>query len=119
ASALDALRCAARAVGSVTSSAIVRARGGAPIGIGAGQMSRVDSSCLAVHEARGTGHETLGSVLGSDAFFPFRDGVDQAAEAGVTAIVQPGGSVRDAEVVAAADEHNIAMVLTGQRLFRH
>ena len=116
---MEDLRFAWRAVGSVKSNAIVLVRGGATIGIGAGQMSRVDSSYLAVHKARGAGHETLGSVLGSDAFFPFRDGVDQAAEAGVTAIVQPGGSVRDAEVVAAADEHNIAMVLTGQRLFRH
>jgi phosphoribosylaminoimidazolecarboxamide formyltransferase / IMP cyclohydrolase len=72
-----------------------------------------------VHKARGAGHETAGSVLGSDAFFPFRDGVDHAAEAGVTAIVQPGGSVRDEEVIAAANERSIAMVFTGKRLFRH
>ncbi|HUR92832.1 MAG TPA: bifunctional phosphoribosylaminoimidazolecarboxamide formyltransferase/IMP cyclohydrolase, partial [Gemmatimonadaceae bacterium] len=65
------------------------------------------------------GHETAGSVLGSDAFFPFRDGIDQAAEAGVRAIIQPGGSVRDEEVIAAANEHGIAMVFTGQRQFRH
>ena len=108
-----------RAVASVKSNAIVLARDGATIGIGAGQMSRVDASFLAVHKARQAGHDPHGAVLGSDAFFPFRDGVDQAAEAGVTAIVQPGGSVRDAEVVAAADEHGIAMVFTGQRLFRH
>ena len=108
-----------RAVGSVKSNAIVLARGGATIGIGAGQMSRVDASFLAVHKARSAGHETAGAVLGSDAFFPFRDGVDQAAEAGITAIVQPGGSVRDAEVIAAADEQGIAMVFTGKRLFRH
>jgi phosphoribosylaminoimidazolecarboxamide formyltransferase/IMP cyclohydrolase len=108
-----------RAVSSVKSNAIVLARGGATIGIGAGQMSRVDAAFLAVHKARTVGHETQGSVLGSDAFFPFRDSIDQAAEAGVTAIVQPGGSVRDAEVIAAADEHNIAMIFTGQRLFRH
>ena len=95
------------------------ARDGATIGIGAGQMSRVDAAFLAVHKARAAGHETAGSVLGSDAFFPFRDGVDQAAEAGVTAIVQPGGSVRDAEVIAAANERGIAMVFTGKRLFRH
>ncbi|HVB30481.1 MAG TPA: bifunctional phosphoribosylaminoimidazolecarboxamide formyltransferase/IMP cyclohydrolase, partial [Gemmatimonadaceae bacterium] len=68
---------------------------------------------------RTTGHDTKGSVMGSDAFFPFRDGVDQAAEAGVAAIIQPGGSVRDAEVIAAADEHGMAMVFTGKRQFRH
>jgi len=89
------------------------------IGIGAGQMSRVDAAFLAVHKAATASHETAGSVLGSDAFFPFRDGVDQAAEAGVLAIVQPGGSVRDAEVIEAADEHGMAMVLTGRRQFRH
>jgi phosphoribosylaminoimidazolecarboxamide formyltransferase / IMP cyclohydrolase len=108
-----------RAVASVKSNAIVLARDGATIGIGAGQMSRVDSAFLAVHKAQGAGHVTAGAALGSDAFFPFRDGVDHAAAAGVTAIVQPGGSVRDAEVIAAADEHGIAMVFTGQRLFRH
>ena len=108
-----------RAVASVKSNAIVLARGGATIGIGAGQMSRVDAAFMAVHKARSAGIETVGAVLGSDAFFPFRDGVDQAAEAGVRAIVQPGGSVRDAEVVAAADEHGIAMLFTGRRLFRH
>jgi phosphoribosylaminoimidazolecarboxamide formyltransferase/IMP cyclohydrolase len=108
-----------RAVASVKSNAIVLARDGATIGIGAGQMSRVDAAFLAVHKAAGAGHPTAGAALGSDAFFPFRDGVDQAAGAGVRAIVQPGGSVRDAEVIAAADEHGIAMVFTGVRLFRH
>jgi phosphoribosylaminoimidazolecarboxamide formyltransferase/IMP cyclohydrolase len=108
-----------RAVASVKSNAIVLARDGATIGIGAGQMSRVDAAFLAVHKASTAGHETTGSSLGSDAFFPFRDGVDQAAEAGVRAIVQPGGSVRDAEVIEAADEHGMAMVFTGVRLFRH
>ena len=108
-----------RAVASVKSNAIVLARGGATIGIGAGQMSRVDAAFLAVHTAVAAGHATAGSALGSDAFFPFRDGVEQAADAGVRSIVQPGGSVRDAEVIAAADEHGIAMVFTGQRLFRH
>ncbi|MGH7663037.1 MAG: bifunctional phosphoribosylaminoimidazolecarboxamide formyltransferase/IMP cyclohydrolase [Gemmatimonadaceae bacterium] len=108
-----------RAVASVKSNAIVLARDGATIGIGAGQMSRVDAAFLAVHKARGAGHDTAGAVLGSDAFFPFRDGVDQAAEAGVKAIIQPGGSVRDAEVTEAADEHGMAMIITGQRLFRH
>jgi phosphoribosylaminoimidazolecarboxamide formyltransferase / IMP cyclohydrolase len=113
------LRFAWCAVGSVKSNAIVLARDGATIGIGAGQMSRVDAAFVAVHKARQVGHETTGAALGSDAFFPFRDGVDQAAEAGVTAIVQPGGSVRDAEVIAAADERGIAMVFTGKRQFRH
>jgi phosphoribosylaminoimidazolecarboxamide formyltransferase/IMP cyclohydrolase len=108
-----------RAVASVKSNAIVLARDGATIGIGAGQMSRVDAAFVAVHKARTVGHETRGAVLGSDAFFPFRDSVDQAAEAGVQAIVHPGGSVRDAEVIAAADEHSIAMVFTGRRQFRH
>jgi phosphoribosylaminoimidazolecarboxamide formyltransferase/IMP cyclohydrolase len=108
-----------RAVASVKSNAIVLARDGATLGIGAGQMSRVDAAFLAVHKARAAGHDTAGTALGSDAFFPFRDGVDQAAEAGVTAIVQPGGSVRDPEVIAAADDHGIAMVFTGRRTFRH
>jgi phosphoribosylaminoimidazolecarboxamide formyltransferase/IMP cyclohydrolase len=108
-----------RAVAAVKSNAIVLVRGGATIGIGAGQMSRVDAAFLAVHKAQTAGHATAESVLGSDAFFPFRDGVDQAAEAGVTAIVQPGGSVRDAEVVQAADEYGMAMVITGKRQFRH
>ena len=108
-----------KAVASVKSNAIVLARDGATIGIGAGQMSRVDASFIAVHKARAAGHETAGAVMGSDAFFPFRDGVDQAVEAGVRAIIQPGGSVRDAEVIEAADEHGVAMIFTGQRLFRH
>jgi len=103
----------------VKSNAIVLARESATIGIGAGQMSRVDAAFLAVHKAKQAGHDTVGAVLGSDAFFPFRDGIDQAAAAGVKAIIQPGGSVRDDEVIAAANQHGIAMVLTGQRLFRH
>jgi phosphoribosylaminoimidazolecarboxamide formyltransferase/IMP cyclohydrolase len=82
-------------------------------------MSRVDSSFLAVHKARQQGHDPRGAVMASDAFFPFADGVDEAAAAGVTAIIQPGGSVRDAEVIAAADKHGMAMVLTGRRQFRH
>ena len=108
-----------RAVASVKSNAIVLARDGATIGIGAGQMSRVDAAFLAVHKAKQQGHETVGAVLGSDAYFPFRDGVDQAVEAGVRAIVQPGGSVRDPEVITAADEAGIAMIFTGKRQFRH
>jgi phosphoribosylaminoimidazolecarboxamide formyltransferase/IMP cyclohydrolase len=82
-------------------------------------MSRVDAAFLAVHKAQLQGHHTKGAVLGSDAYFPFRDGVDQAADAGVTAIVQPGGSVRDGEVIAAANERGLAMVFTGKRQFRH
>ena len=113
------LRFAWRAVRSVKSNAIVLARDGMTLGIGAGQMSRVDASFMAAHKARQAGHALEGVVLGSDAFFPFRDGVDQAAEAGVRAIVQPGGSVRDAEVIEAANAHGMAMVFTGQRLFRH
>ena len=103
----------------VKSNAILIARGLATVGIGTGQTSRVDSSKLAVRKAAAAGLAVKGSVLASDAFFPFRDGVDAAAEAGVAAIVQPGGSIRDQEVVAAADEHGIAMVMTGRRLFRH
>ena len=116
---LEDLLFAWRAVAAVKSNAIVLAREGMTIGIGAGQMSRVDAAFMAVHKAKTVGHETKDAVMGSDAFFPFRDGIDQAAEAGVRAIVQPGGSVRDAEVIAAADEHGIAMVFTGKRQFRH
>jgi phosphoribosylaminoimidazolecarboxamide formyltransferase/IMP cyclohydrolase len=108
-----------RAVASVKSNAIVLVRDGATIGIGAGQMSRVDAAFMAAHKAGLAGHPTLNSVLGSDAFFPFRDGVDQAADAGVSAVIQPGGSVRDPEVIAAADERDMTMVFTGRRQFRH
>ncbi|MBI4502617.1 MAG: bifunctional phosphoribosylaminoimidazolecarboxamide formyltransferase/IMP cyclohydrolase [Gemmatimonadetes bacterium] len=107
------------AVASVKSNAILIARNEAAIGIGAGQMSRVDASFLAVHKARAAGHDTSGAVLASDAFFPFPDGVEEAARAGIRAIIQPGGSVRDGEVIAAADQAGIAMVLTGRRQFRH
>jgi len=113
------LRFAWAAVGAVKSNAILIARDEAAIGIGAGQMSRVDSSFLAVHKARQQGHDPKGAVLASDAFFPFPDGVDEAAAAGIVAIIQPGGSVKDAEVIAAADKHGLAMVLTGTRQFRH
>ncbi len=115
----DDLRFAWAAVMSVKSNAILLARDGQAIGIGAGQMSRVDSSMLAVHKARTAGFDPTGAALASDAFFPFRDGVDEAAKAGVTAIIQPGGSVRDADAIAAADEHGIAMIFTGHRQFRH
>jgi phosphoribosylaminoimidazolecarboxamide formyltransferase/IMP cyclohydrolase len=113
------LRFAWAAIFGVKSNAILLAKGGAVLGIGAGQMSRVDSSKIAVRKAGEAGHQLAGSVLASDAFFPFRDGVDAAAEAGVKAVVQPGGSVRDDEVIQAANEHGIAMVFTGRRLFRH
>ena len=108
-----------RSVASVKSNAIVLVRDGATVGIGAGQMSRVDAAFMAVHKAQSAGHETRGTTLGSDAFFPFRDSIDQAAEAGVCAIAQPGGSVRDAEVIEAANEHGMTMVFTGKRQFRH
>ena len=113
------LRFAWRACASVKSNAIVLARDERTIGIGAGQMSRVDSSRIAVMKANDTGAVTTGAALASDAFFPFRDGVDAAAAAGVRAIIQPGGSVRDEEVIAAANEHDIAMLFTGRRVFRH
>ena len=100
----------------VKSNAIVFARGGQTLGIGAGQMSRVDSARLAAQKAR---RSTAGASMASDAFFPFRDGLDQAAESGITAVIQPGGSIRDAEVIEAADEHGMAMVFTGMRHFRH
>ena len=98
------------------SNAIVYARAGQTVGVGAGQMSRVDSVRLGATRAR---IAVEGSVLASDAFFPFRDGLDEAAKHGITAVIQPGGSVRDSEVIAAADEHNLAMVFTGVRHFRH
>jgi phosphoribosylaminoimidazolecarboxamide formyltransferase/IMP cyclohydrolase len=119
ASELDDLRFAWRVAASVKSNAIVLARDARTVGIGAGQTSRVDSSRVAVMKAKDAGAETGGCVLASDAFFPFRDGIDAAAEAGVSAVIQPGGSVRDAEVIAAADEHGIAMIFTGRRVFRH
>ena len=113
------LRFAWRAVAPVKSNSILLARDGMALGIGAGQMSRVDASRIAVLKATNNGHDLRGAVLASDAFFPFRDGVDAAASAGIRAIIQPGGSVRDAETIAAADEHGIAMVFTSRRLFRH
>jgi phosphoribosylaminoimidazolecarboxamide formyltransferase / IMP cyclohydrolase len=108
-----------RVVKHVTSNAIVIARGGQTIGIGAGQMSRVDAVRIALEKARGLGHELAGSVLASDAFFPFADGPQLALEAGVTALVQPGGSKRDPEVVEAVSSTGAAMVFTHRRHFRH
>src|SRR6266705_3447123 len=113
------LRLAWAAGGAVKSNAILVARDEAAIGIGAGQTSRVDASFLAIHKARQQGHDPNGAVLASDAFFPFADGVEEAARAGVRAIIQPGGSVKDAEVTAAADQAGLAMVFTGIRQFRH
>jgi phosphoribosylaminoimidazolecarboxamide formyltransferase/IMP cyclohydrolase len=103
----------------VKSNAIVYARAGATVGVGAGQMSRVYSSRVAAMKAADEKLELGGAVMASDAFFPFRDGLDVAAEYGIAAVVQPGGSKRDDEVIAAADEHGIAMVFTGMRHFRH
>ena len=107
----------------VKSNAIVYAKGGATVGIGAGQMSRVDSARVAAQKAKdaaGTATPaTVGSVVASDAFFPFADGLVATIEAGATAVIQPGGSLRDAEVIAAADAADVAMVFTGMRHFRH
>lgn len=103
----------------VKSNAIVFCRNGATIGIGAGQMSRVYSTRIAAIKAEDEGLTVAGSVMASDAFFPFRDGIDSAAQTGISAIIQPGGSMRDDEVIAAADEHGLAMVFTGMRHFRH
>ena len=103
----------------VKSNAIVYARDGTTIGIGAGQMSRVYSARIAAIKAADENLQVAGSVMASDAFFPFRDGIDAAAKAGIQAVIQPGGSMRDDEVIAAADEHNMSMVFTGMRHFRH
>jgi len=116
---LDDLLFAWRVCKFVKSNAIVFAKDRMTIGVGAGQMSRVVSTRIAAMKARDEGLEPRGSVMASDAFFPFRDGLDAAAEHGITAVIQPGGSKRDAEVIAAADEHGLAMVFTGMRHFRH
>jgi phosphoribosylaminoimidazolecarboxamide formyltransferase/IMP cyclohydrolase len=108
-----------RIVKHVKSNAIVYVAGDRTLGIGAGQMSRVDASRIAVWKAGEAGLSLKGSVVCSDAFFPFPDGLIAAAEAGATAVIQPGGSVRDAEVIAAADERKVAMAFTGVRHFRH
>jgi phosphoribosylaminoimidazolecarboxamide formyltransferase/IMP cyclohydrolase len=116
---LDALRFAWRVGKHVKSNAIVLATGQQVVGVGAGQMNRLDSARLAVARAGDAGLATQGTVCASDAFFPFRDGLDVVARAGATAVIHPGGSLRDDEVVAAADEHGMAMVVTGVRHFRH
>jgi phosphoribosylaminoimidazolecarboxamide formyltransferase/IMP cyclohydrolase len=116
---LEDLLFAWRVVKHVKSNAIVLAKDAMTVGIGAGQMSRVWSTRIAALKGNEAALPVAGSVLASDAFFPFRDGVDDAAEAGAVAIIQPGGSVRDDEVIAAANEHGIAMVFTRVRHFRH
>ena len=116
---LDDLLFSWKVVKFVKSNAIVYCKDGMTVGVGAGQMSRVYSARIGAIKAQDEGLDVAGSVLASDAFFPFRDGVDSAAAAGVTAIIEPGGSMRDDEVIAAADEHGIAMVFTGMRHFRH
>ncbi len=103
----------------VKSNAIVYCKDGATIGVGAGQMSRVYSAKIAGIKAQDENLEVPGCVMASDAFFPFRDGIDAAAKAGIAAVIQPGGSMRDQEVIDAADEHGIAMVFTGMRHFKH
>ena len=103
----------------VKSNAIVYAKNSMTIGVGAGQMSRINSARIAGIKAEHAGLEVKGSVMASDAFFPFRDGIDAAAEAGIAAVIEPGGSMRDDEVIAAADEHGMAMLFTGMRHFRH
>ncbi len=103
----------------VKSNAIVYGKDGQTIGVGAGQMSRVNSARIAAIKAEQAGLQAKGSVMASDAFFPFRDGIDNAAEVGISCVIQPGGSIRDDEVIAAADQHGMAMVFTGMRHFRH
>ena len=107
---------AVKCVKHIKSNSVVFVKNKKTVGIGGGQTARVDATWIATHKGK---EKIKNSILASDAFFPFRDGIDVAAKAGVKAIVQPGGSIRDDEVIKAADEHNIAMVFTGQRYFRH
>jgi len=115
----QALRFAWRICAHVKSNTVIFTDAHNTLAVGAGQMSRVDAVNVAVMKAREASRPLNGSVAASDAFFPFRDGLDAVAAAGATAVVQPGGSVKDAEVIAAADEHGLAMVFTGIRHFRH
>ncbi len=115
----QALRFAWRVCAHVKSNTVIFTDATRTLAIGAGQMSRVDSVNVAVMKAAGAGVSLAGATVASDAFFPFRDGLDALAKAGATAVVQPGGSKRDDEVIAAANEHGIAMVFTGRRHFRH
>ena len=116
---LDDLLFAWKVAKMVKSNAIIYGRDGRTIGVGAGQMSRVNSARIAAIKAEHANLEVKGAVMASDAFFPFRDGIDNAAKVGISAVIQPGGSMRDDEVIAAADEHGMAMVFTGMRHFRH
>jgi phosphoribosylaminoimidazolecarboxamide formyltransferase/IMP cyclohydrolase len=115
----EALRFAWRVSAHVKSNAVIFTDSRQTLAIGAGQMSRVDAVNVAVMKAGAANRSLAGSAAASDAFFPFRDGLDAIAAAGARTVVQPGGSVRDAEVIAAADEHGMAMVFTGRRHFRH
>jgi phosphoribosylaminoimidazolecarboxamide formyltransferase/IMP cyclohydrolase len=115
----QALRFAWRVCAHVKSNTVIFTDGRQTLAIGAGQMSRVDAVNVAIMKARAATRSLSGSVAASDAFFPFRDGLDAVASAGATAVVQPGGSIKDTEVIAAADEHGLAMVFTGRRHFRH
>jgi phosphoribosylaminoimidazolecarboxamide formyltransferase/IMP cyclohydrolase len=123
---LEDMLFAFRVAKHVKSNAIIYAKNGATVGIGAGQMSRIDSARIAASKSEDAARAadekealTKGSVVASDAFFPFADGLISAAQAGVTAVIQPGGSIRDDEVIAAADEAGLAMVVTGMRHFKH
>ncbi len=116
---MDELLFAWKVAKMVKSNAIIYAKDGRTIGVGAGQMSRVNSARIAAIKAEHANLEIKGAVMASDAFFPFRDGIDNAAKVGISAVIQPGGSMRDAEVIAAADEHGMTMVFTGMRHFRH
>jgi len=116
---LEALRFAWEVVAAARSNAIALARGTALIGLGSGQTSRVDAVDVALMKARRSGHDPKGAVLASDGFFPFADNIEHAAAAGIVAVVQPGGSMRDAEAIAACDRHEMAMVFTDRRVFRH
>ena len=113
---LNSMEFAVKCVKHVKSNSVVFVKDTQTVGIGGGQTARVDATWIATHKGK---ENIQGSIMASDAFFPFRDGIDVAAEAGVKAIIQPGGSIRDNEVIKAADEHGIAMVFTGQRYFRH
>jgi phosphoribosylaminoimidazolecarboxamide formyltransferase / IMP cyclohydrolase len=116
---LDDLLFAWKVAKFVKSNAIIYAANGQTVGVGAGQMSRINSARIAAIKAEHAGLTVKGSVMASDAFFPFRDGIDNAGQAGIAAVIQPGGSIRDDEVIAAANEHGMAMVFTGMRHFRH
>ena len=116
---MEGLRFAWKVVAHARSNAVVLARGARLVGLGSGQTSRVDAVDVALMKAGRSGHDPKGAVLASDGFFPFADNIEHAAKAGITAIVQPGGSMRDPEVIAACDTHDVAMMFTDRRVFRH